>query len=223
MSKSPVAVFDLDGTLIDAVQDIAAGVNRRLAERGAQPLTMQEAGSFLGNGLRTFVRRGFELRQVAYTEEDIGACVQEYTAAPVVHTTLYPRVAETLGILIRTGWRLTVCTNKVEAAATAVLKHLGILDRFDVVCGGDAVLRHKPDPMHLEHTLTRGGFQGHPAVMVGDNRADVAVAQAYGIPCVFAAWGYGTLQMSEGATAVAADFSDLPALLPQALGLPLSA
>ncbi len=217
MTQFPVAIFDLDGTLIDAVQDIAAGVNRRLLERGLAPLTAAEAASFLGNGLRVFARRAFDLRQVPATETEISDCVQEYTRSAIVHTRLYPDVVETLDVLRQAGWHLAVCTNKVEAAAHAIMDQLGILHCFDVVCGGDTVARHKPDAQHLEQTISRGGFQGHPAVMIGDNRADVAAAQAYGIPCVFAGWGYGTAQMAQGAAAVAVRFRDLSALLPQAL------
>jgi len=213
MSRAPVAIFDLDGTLIDAVMDIATSVNRRLVERGLAPLRREEATPFLGDGLSVFARRAFDLRRVTVSTDEIRACVHEYTRAPIVHTQLYPGVAETLGILSRAGWRLAVCTNKVELAADAILEQLGVHKYFDVVCGGDTVTHRKPDPRHLQQVLSRGGFEGHPAVMIGDNRVDVVAARGCGMPCVFAAWGYGTRDMAGMADSISFKFKELPGIL----------
>ena len=211
----PAAIFDLDGTLIDAVADIAAGANRRLRERGLAPLTDAEAASLLGEGLRTFAQRAFDLRGLKVSDDEVSAFMDEYIQAPVVHTRLYPHVPEVLQVLRDAGWRLAVCTNKAEAAAGRILEHFGLLGQFDVVCGGDAAPYRKPDPRHLRLTVERAGLGDRPAVMIGDNRVDVTVARAFGIPSVFAAWGYGTPDMGEGATAAAEDFSVLPELLPR--------
>lgn len=209
------AIFDLDGTLTDSVADISIGVNRRLQQRGLAPLTDAEAAAQLGDGLRAFAQRAFGLRGVQVPDREIDAFVAEYIQAPVVHTRLYPDVPEVLQALRDAGWRLAVCTNKPETAAQRILEHLAVQPFFDVVCGGDAAPFRKPDPRHLQLTLDRAGLRGHAAVMIGDNRADVATARGLGLPCVFAAWGYGTSDMSAGASAVAGSFAELPALLPQ--------
>ena len=208
------AIFDLDGTLIDAVADIAAGVNRRFEQRGLAPLTDGEAAALLGEGLRTFARRAFNLRGLQVLESEIGDFVTEYIEAPVVHTRLYPGALEALGTLRASGWRLAVCTNKAEVAAQRILEHFGLSGEFDAVCGGDVAPFRKPDPRHLQLTLDRARFDGQPVVMIGDNKVDVSMARGLGVPSVFAAWGYGTPEMAEGATAVAQTLRDLPGLLP---------
>jgi phosphoglycolate phosphatase len=215
-----VAVFDLDGTLVDAVVDIASGINELLQARGLRPLVREEATSLLGDGLRVFAARAFSLRDSTISESECDAFVAQYIAHPVVNTQLYPGVLSSLKALTQAGWRLAVCTNKVEAAAKAILETLHVLEYFDVVCGADTIEFSKPDPRHIEQTLARAGLLKCPAVMVGDNAADVAAARAYGIPSIFAAWGYGHRDMSEGADKIAERFSDLLVLLPSLVSAP---
>lgn len=207
------AVFDLDGTLIDAAADIAAALAPALAARGLAPLTLAEATSLLGDGLRVFARRAFVLRAAEITRTEENRFVEHYLRTPIDQTRLYPGVEATLHRLRGEGWKLAVCTNKVEAAAVDILAQLGILPLFEAVCGGDTVPACKPAPAHLAETIRRAGLRAVPAVMIGDNPADVLAAAACGIPAVFAQWGYGRLGALQGSCAVAARFEDLPALL----------
>ncbi len=212
-----VAIFDLDGTIIDAAPDMAAGINGLLRARGLPPLQLEEATPLLGDGLRVFAARAFRLRRSEITEGEIAAFVDGYVQAPILETRLYPDVARTLGALREAGWRMVLCTNKVEVAACSILRELGVLPYFDAICGGDTVAFCKPDPRHIEQALARARLLHRPAVMVGDNRADVAAAQAYGMPSIFAAWGYGRPDMGRGATKVAGRFDELPGLMSAAL------
>ncbi|WP_454726907.1 MULTISPECIES: HAD family hydrolase [Cupriavidus] len=207
------AVFDLDGTLIDAAADIAAALAPGLAARGLAPLALAEAKSLLGDGLRVFARRAFVLRAAEITRTEENRFIDRYLNTPIGDTRLYPEVEATLHRLRRDGWKLAVCTNKVEAAAVDILAQLGILPLFETVCGGDTVPACKPAPVHLAEAIRRAGLQAMPAVMIGDNPADVLAAAAYGIPAVFAQWGYGRLGALQGTCEAAARFADLPALL----------
>ena len=95
------------------------------------------------------------------------------------------------GALADEGWRLAVCTNKPEAAARALLAALGLARCFAAIGGGDSFPVRKPDPAHLLATLQAAGGEPAHAVMAGDHANDVAAARGAGVPCIFAAWGYG--------------------------------
>ena len=116
------------------------------------------------------------------------------------------------------GWRLAVCTNKLEVAARSLLGALGLAEYFAAIGGGDSFPVRKPDPAHLLATLQAAGGDAAHAVMAGDHANDVAAARGAGVPCVFAAWGYGLPAMAEGATAVARDFDELAAIARRLLG-----
>ena len=120
-----------------------------------------------------------------------------------------PGVAEGLRALACEGWRLAVCTNKPEAAARTLLSALGLAPYLAAVGGGDSFAVRKPDPRHLLATLAAAGGIAARAVMGGDHANDVAAARGAGLPCIFAAWGYGPPAMSAGAVAVARDFTEL--------------
>ncbi len=83
---------------------------------------------------------------------------------------------------------------------------------FAAIGGGDSFPVRKPDPAHLLATLAAAGADAGHAVMAGDHRNDIIAATGAGMPCIFAAWGYGPPAMAEGATAVAHSFSDLAVL-----------
>ena len=208
-----VAIFDLDGTIIDAAADIAAQINLLLQARRLQPLTVAEATTLLGDGLRVFASRAFQLRGAEIGDDESSSFIQGYLDAPVAQTRLYPEVRKVLAELTGEGWRLVVCTNKIEAAAIHILEELGVLSFFDAVCGADTVPCCKPSPVHLQHALARAGLLQQRAVMIGDNRVDVLAARALGIPSVFAGWGYGHRDTGKEATIAAARFGDLPPVL----------
>ncbi len=208
-----VAIFDLDGTLVDSVDGIAHALNRQLQANGLAPLSRDEAVPLLGDGLAAFARRAYCLRGTTPPAHGIEDFLHDYLSHPPGNARLYPDVAATLDLLAQDGWRMVVCTNKIEAAAIPMLDALGVLHYFDVVCGGDTVSRQKPEAEHIRRTLQRAGLAGLPAVMIGDNKADLAAAAAYGIPAIFADWGYGRLPADVEAPVVATRFSQLPALL----------
>ena len=213
ITPTPVAIFDLDGTLVDTAPDLAAEINRLLHQRKLEPIDLGEARRFLGNGMRTFATRAFQARQAEISEQEIALFIDRYIANPVEQSRLYPDVAATLEQLAAARWRMAVCTNKVEAAAIVVLDKLGILSRFDAVCGGDTVALHKPHPEHIEQTLLRAKLPRAQAVMVGDNRADIEASASFGIPCIFAAWGYSEPSIGTEATRIATRFRDIPGVL----------
>ncbi len=216
MAAPRTILFDLDGTLIDSVPDLAAALNRLLAARGLAGLGREAVAGMMGDGAKVLVARAFAARDRAPDEAAVSEFIADYTAHGVDGTFVYPGVAAALERLARGGWRMAVCTNKPEAAAHAVLGALRLDHWFAAVGGGDSFATRKPDPAHLLATLAAAGGEPGRAVMVGDQHNDVAGAAACAMPCVFAAWGYGPIEAAAGA-AIARSAAELPGLLDRLL------
>lgn len=186
-----IAVFDLDGTLIDSAPDIHAAGNAVLAAEGLAPITLEQARSFIGNGARVFVERLERAaaggNEAVRTDRMHRLFLHEYETAHSL-TQVYPGVEAALQGLRGAGWRLGLCTNKPHSPAMAVLTHLGWTDLFDTVIGGDSLPQIKPDPAPLRAVLTALGTG--PAVYVGDSEVDGATAQAAGVPFALYTEGY---------------------------------
>ena len=211
-------LLDLDGTLVHSVPDLAAALNRLMQARGLGAFSQAETALMVGDGVAKLVERAFAARARVADAGAVAAFSADYGAHAAVATRAYPGVAEGLRSLAGEGWRLAVCTNKLEAAARSLLGALGLAEYFAAIGGGDSFPVRKPDPAHLLATLQAAGGDAAHAVMAGDHANDVAAARGAGVPCIFAAWGYGLPAMSEGASAVARDFGELVAIARQLLG-----
>jgi phosphoglycolate phosphatase len=205
-------LFDLDGTLVDSVPDLAAALNVMLAARGFAPFAEPEVGAMVGDGVGVLIQRAFAARGAT---PDVAA-VADYTARYAAHvadaTRPYPGTHAALAQLAAGGWTLAVATNKPERLAHAVLEATGLDRFFASVGGGDSFPVRKPDPGHLLATLAAVGATPARALMVGDHRNDIAAAHGAGMGCIFAAWGYGEPGMESGAAAIAPDFAAVPRL-----------
>jgi phosphoglycolate phosphatase len=204
-------VFDLDGTLVDSVPDLAAALTRMAAARGWPPFALPDVAGMVGDGAAALVRRAMDARGAIATEADVSAFVADYTAHVADATVAFPGVADTLAALAGQGWRIAVCTNKPEAPSRLLLATLGLDRWIAAVGGGDSFPSRKPDPAHLLATVAAAGGEPTHAVMVGDHRNDVLAATGAAMPCIFAAWGYGTAEMAQGAAVVAAAVAQVPA------------
>ena len=214
----PVAVFDLDGTLVDSAPDIHAALDRLMARLGLPGFARTEVVGMIGDGVRALVERALAARNRPFDAAALADFSIDYTAHAAVATVLFPGIAEVLAGLEASGWKLAVCTNKPAAATAALLAALGLEGRFAAVGGGDSFPMRKPDPAHVRATLELAGGTPGRAVMVGDHRNDVLAAAGAGLPCIFAGWGYGPPAMAEGAAAVATRPAELAMLLPALLG-----
>ncbi len=205
-------LLDLDGTLVDSVPDLAAALNRLMTARGLAAFSLTEVAGMVGDGVEPLVQRAFAARGRTPAPGDIAEYVADYGAHYAVASRLYPDVDITLRAMRAEGWRLAVCTNKLERPARALLETLGLGGLFAAIGGGDSFPVRKPDPAHLLATLERAGGDRAGAVMVGDHANDVAAAHGARVPCIFAGWGYGTPAMAAGADAIALGFAELPGI-----------
>ncbi len=208
-----LAVFDLDGTLVDSAPDIHAALDRLALARGLAPYSRAEVTAMIGDGVRVLVERALVARGQPFGNAALEAFTADYTAHAVDQTALFDGMAECLATLEAAGWRLAICTNKPAAATAALLDRLGLHGRFAAVGAGDSFPVKKPNPEHLRATIAAAGGRRERAVMLGDHRNDVMAARGLGVPAVFVRWGYGSAAMAEGAAAQATTPAEIAALL----------
>jgi len=197
----PIAVFDLDGTLADTAGDLVGTLNAILESEGLPPLPLNEARDMIGAGARALIERGFEAQRrelaPARLDELYRAFLAHYAEHICVETRLYPGVVEALDQLEVAGFKLAICTNKVESHSAKLLRMLGVEGRFAAICGRDTFPYFKPDPRHLTMTIDQAGGDPGRAVMVGDSRTDIVTAKAAGIPVVAVTFGYTDVPVEE--------------------------
>jgi phosphoglycolate phosphatase len=190
---SPVraVVFDLDGTLIDSVPDIAAALNRCLTAEGHAPLADQAVAGLVGGGARELVARALGAATPAADVDRVHAdFLAHYDAEPVARTRLYPGVREVLTELGDAGLPLAICTNKPQHLTDHILARLDLAVFFSVVWGAVPGKPLKPDADCLRTVCMEIGASPAETVMVGDSHTDVEAARAAGCPSILVSHGY---------------------------------
>jgi phosphoglycolate phosphatase len=190
--------FDLDGTLLDTVHELAAAVNALLAELGYPPLAKDVVGTMIGKGMANLVRRALALASdVSPAAVDDGELkdalirYQAHYASRLGHETrLFPGMVEGLARLAAMGIPLGVITNKATRFVRPHLAHAGIERYFAVVIGGDDLPTKKPDPGPLLHAAEAFGIPPSRLLMVGDSANDVEAARGAGCPVLVVPYGY---------------------------------
>ena len=201
-----LAVFDLDGTLVDSVDDLHVSVNHALAVVGLPPRTREEVRGFVGEGARVLLERAVGPR-AELVEPALAAWRAHYAEHCLDRTVAYPGIP---ALLAGAGRVLAVHTNKPGAMARKILAGLGLLPRFAAVLGGDEAPR-KPDPAGLLALMARAGATPAETVFVGDSRHDVETARAAGVAMVAVTWGLSTRDelARAGASVLAESSADL--------------
>lgn len=191
---APLLVLDLDGTLVDTAADLIATLNLILTAEGLRPVTRDDAGALLGAGARAMIERGFRLNaaalDVATLDRLFAAYIPLYEARIAEESRPFPGAVEALDRFAAAGWRLAICTNKLEGLSRRLLDELDLSPRFAAICGGDTFPVRKPDAGHLLGTIARAGGTRETTVMVGDSATDVNAAKNAGVPVVGVTFGY---------------------------------
>lgn len=184
--------FDLDGTLVDSIGDIAGALNHTLAAESLPPLPVEDVLPLVGDGVVKLVERA--VARQGKSGADVAALVARllahYEAHPCEVSKPYAGIPETLAALQQSGRRLAVLTNKPGSVARALLVALGLSDRFVAIVGDHDGYPRKPDPRALDALVARTGGTREGTLMVGDGLPDVAVAKAYGCASAACTWGY---------------------------------
>ncbi len=212
-------VFDLDGTLVDSLPDIAGAVNSMLAEVNRDALSLSTVCSFVGNGLPNLVGKVIDHCDMDMSQhaELTRMTLHHYNKRSSDLTVPYPGVCDSLATLQGAGFTLGLCTNKPEAPARHVLDALELAQFFDVVIGGDTFERRKPDPAPLHAAFDHLG--DGPRLFVGDSEVDAETAQRAKVPFLLFTEGYRKNPIEQLAhTASYSNSADLPELVAQVLG-----
>lgn len=195
-------VFDMDGTILDTLEDLAASTNAALAAFGMPGRTVDEVRRFVGNGIRRLIAQAVPAGTDAETQDAVfQAFCEHYAAHDRVSTAPYPGIPELLAALKRKGVRLAVVSNKGDFAVQDLAQHF-FAGFFDFAVGEREGVRRKPAPDGVLASLEALGVPADRAVYVGDSEVDLATARAAGLPCISCTWGFRSVEtlLQAGAT-----------------------
>ena len=214
-SASPTIVFDLDGTLVDTAPDLISALNYVLDREGLAPVPLASARNMIGAGARKLIERGLDAEGRVMTVKDIDRLTADFIDHYAEHIADASRPFEglerALDDLTARGFRLAVCTNKLEWLSKRLLDQLQLSARFAAICGGDTFGVTKPDPAILQQTVARAGGELASTIMVGDSKTDIETARRAGIPSICVDFGYTDIPAVDlGATRVISLVSSTP-------------
>ena len=207
--------FDLDGTLVDSLRDLADSANQLVTELGGQPVPEVEIGSMVGEGVAGLVRRALSYAGLEEVPGALARFRQIYDLRLLRHTRPYPGIPEALR-LARELARLVVLTNKPIGPSERILDALELRPLFDTVIGGDGAFPRKPEPASLLALMEDAAAVPSTTLLVGDSAIDHETAQRAVVRCCLAAYGFGyatfPAERLTGAEWIVSSASELPAV-----------
>jgi phosphoglycolate phosphatase len=194
MTSPLLAVFDLDGTLVDTAPDLIASLNAVLKREGVAPVPIERARTMIGSGAKKLIELGLADQGRRAPDQELKRMVADfiahYSENIAVESRPFEGLESALDELAANGVQFAVCTNKLEWLSVRLLEQLGMTRRFAAICGADTFGVAKPNPDILRKTVIRAGSVVERAVMVGDAATDVGAARAAGIPMIGVDFGY---------------------------------
>jgi phosphoglycolate phosphatase len=191
---SEAVLFDLDGTLLDTIADLATAANLMLAELGRPALGQAQIHGFVGKGVDNLVYRCLSEGGAPVSSVETGAALaafrRHYTRVNGEATQPYPDVPDLLAALAARGLKLAIVTNKATAFTLPLLEQFGIARHFGAVVCGDTLPVRKPDPAMIDHACAQLGVEPARALMIGDSANDALAARAAGVPVLLVTYGY---------------------------------
>jgi phosphoglycolate phosphatase len=201
MTSRRTVVFDLDGTLVDTAPDLISALNVVLAREGLPAMPLASARNMIGAGAKKLIERGLEAEGVSVSAAELSRMMEDFIAYYAEHIAEASRPFEglerALDDLHASGYRLAVCTNKLEWLSKRLLDQLGLGRRFAAICGADTFGVAKPDPAILRQTVARAGGELFSTIMVGDAGPDVGVARRAGVPVIGVSFGYTEVPIAD--------------------------
>jgi len=225
VSKKPLIVFDLDGTLVDTAPDLTHALNHVLTSINRPVVELSQVRHMVGAGAAAMIKLGTRATGAEITDEEelqelLQLYLNYYSAHIYEESKAFPNMVETLEHFQAQDFLMSICTNKPTAMSTQLIEVMGLSAYFRVNFGADSVAYKKPDPRHLLETIKQS--DGHPSktIMIGDSTTDFKTAKAAGIPVILVDFGYSDIPVQTlGADAVISDFSELKSIVPALLDL----
>ena len=193
--NNKLVIFDLDGTLLNTIGDLAAGCDQMLRMRDLPTHTFEDYCSFVGNGIMRLVERALpeELR----TPEYVAAARRDFVAYYIDHIDLYTHpydgIVELVEELQHKGIKLAVASNKFQAGTDKLIKKFFPTTNFVMICGNREGVPLKPDTALVDLILDTAGVERQRCIMVGDSAVDIFTAERAGIHSVGVSWGFRSL------------------------------
>lgn len=222
-----LVIFDLDGTLINSIEDLGCAVNHALGVRGLPQREMSEYYMMVGNGVRKLVQRAMPENlsgDVTLLDDLLGIFMEYYSSHIDVHTRPYPGMVELLGRLAARGYALAVASNKFQSGAETLVREFFPDIDFVEVLGNGPGAPLKPSPEVVFRIMGKASGTGTmdpgacDAVLVGDSETDIRTAANAGIPSVAVKWGFRSVDYLSGADYLVGSAGELEAAIEAALG-----
>lgn len=183
-------LFDLDGTLLDTLGDLAASVNFALTKHRLPQRSIEEVRAFLGNGIRNLMEKAVPERLDPNTFEAVFADFRTHYVAHSLDTTRpYPGIETLLTDLKKNGVRMGIISNKLDAAVQDLNRRF-FSSFMGVAVGESPIVRRKPNPDAVLEAMRRLRARPETTLYVGDSEVDFATSRAAGLPCALVLWGF---------------------------------
>lgn len=208
-------VFDLDGTLLDTLADLAASTNYALRSCGMPEHSIDDVRRFVGNGVRMLMTRAVpDGESNPRFDEAFSVFRQHYMQHCLDTTCPYPGIMDALAKLKEKGIMLAIVSNKMQAATEELRQHF-FSQYIDVAIGESAAIRKKPAPDTVNEALRLLGISHDEAIYVGDSDVDIDTARAAMMPCASVLWGFRDRQflLNHGATRLLSSPEELLSLV----------
>jgi len=187
MKPIALLIFDLDGTLVNTLEDITSSVNYTLDRLGRQPLPLDTVRRYVGDGIETLMMRSLG-GQAEGIDDAVAIYKEHHRANLVVRSTLYPSVRETLEYF--KSLPMAVISNKTREFVDPLLDSLGIIGYFKTVIGADSGLPLKPAPDTVRKLVAETGAARDRTVIVGDGTTDIRAGRAAGVITCSVTYGF---------------------------------
>lgn len=194
MKKYDTVIFDLDGTLLNTLEDLKDAVNHVMRENGYPQRTLEEVRRFVGNGIRRLMEQAVPSHVTAEEFERVfEEFRQYYTEHCQVRTCAYDGIMPLLEQLHAKGYAMAIVSNK-NHGAVCELNVLYFKDYIEIAIGQKDGIRKKPAPDTVFQALKELGKTAETAIYVGDSEVDFATAENSGMDCVLVTWGFRTVE-----------------------------
>ncbi|MBR5282177.1 MAG: HAD-IA family hydrolase [Alistipes sp.] len=215
--QNKLVIFDLDGTLLNTIGDLAAGCDEMLRQRGLPTHSFEDYCSFVGNGIMRLVERALpeELRTPEYVAAARRDFVNYYIDHIDLHTHPYEGIVELVEELAAQGCRLAIASNKFQAGTDKLIKKFFPTIDFVMVCGNREGVPLKPDTALVDMILDAAQVERSRCIMVGDSAVDILTAERAEIHSVGVSWGFRsrTELQEAGAEYIADSVAELRTIL----------
>lgn len=196
MSKYTTIIFDLDGTLMNTLDDLTISTNHALSQMGFTTRTIDEVRQFLGNGVRTLIEMALPEKTTEDTiERTISCFLQHYTSHCKDHSRPYDGILELLSSLKKMGVKMAIVSNKPDVEVKKLnAEHFA--EFIDVALGENekSGIPRKPSPAMVYEAINQLGAEPEKSLYVGDSDVDILTARNAGIDCLSVTWGFKTAE-----------------------------